>query len=108
MFFVLHSYSVKNTKVFSCKPEIVREFPFLKPFVLHEIVLVQVAAKIAPCKGIKEWNLDFGSSGIPDSLSCVPDSKAQDSGFHEQNFPGFQNPLSLIWGDKKIKSFRFL
>ena len=25
-------------------------------------------------------------SGIPDSLSCLPDSKAQDSGFHKQKF----------------------
>ena len=31
-------------------------------------------------------------SGIPDSLSCIPDSRAQDSGFYWQNFPdsGFQ------------------
>ena len=26
-------------------------------------------------------------SGIPDSLSCILDSKAQDSRFHKQNFP---------------------
>ena len=26
-------------------------------------------------------------SGIPDSLSCLPDSKAQDSGCHKQRFP---------------------
>ena len=26
-------------------------------------------------------------SGIPFSLSCIPDSKAQDSGFRKQNFP---------------------
>ena len=25
-------------------------------------------------------------SGIPDSLSCIPDSKTQDSGFHKQNY----------------------
>ena len=25
-------------------------------------------------------------SGIPNSLSCIPDSKAQDSGFHKQKF----------------------
>ena len=37
--------------------------------------------------------------GIPDSLSCIPDSKAQDSRFHKQNFPGFGNPDSLTWGD---------
>ena len=31
-------------------------------------------------------------SGIPDSLSCILDSKSQDSGFFKQNNPGFQNP----------------
>ena len=38
---------------------------------------------------------------IPDPLSCIPYSKAQDSGFHKQNFPGFRirNPDYLIWGD---------
>ena len=42
-------------------------------------------------------------SGILDSFSCIPDSKAQDSGstskvfwkFHKQKFPGFRNPYSL-------------
>ena len=33
-------------------------------------------------------------SGIPDSLSCIPDSKAQDFWFHKQNFPGFRNPIN--------------
>ena len=37
--------------------------------------------------------------GIPDSLSCIPDSKAQDSRFHDPNFLGFWNPDSLTWGD---------
>ena len=33
------------------------------------------------------WNLDSGFlSGIPDSLSCIPGSKAQNFGFHEQTF----------------------
>ena len=31
-------------------------------------------------------------SGIPDSLSCILDSKAQDSEFCQQNFPRFQIP----------------
>ena len=30
--------------------------------------------------------------GIPDSLSCIPDYKAKDSGFHSKNFPD-----SAIW-----------
>ena len=38
-------------------------------------------------------------SGIPDSLNCILDSKALDSGFHKQKFPRFRNPDSLTWGD---------
>ena len=38
-------------------------------------------------------------SGIPDSLSCIPDSKTQDSTFHKQKFLGFRNPDSFIWGE---------
>ena len=48
-------------------------------------------------------------SGIPDSYTCIPDSKAQDSGFHKQNFqdsvfhkqkfPGFRNPDSFTGGE---------
>ena len=30
--------------------------------------------------------------GIPDSLSCNPDCKVQDSGLHKQEFPGFWIP----------------
>ena len=35
-------------------------------------------------------------SGIPDSLSCIPDSKAQDSGYHKQNFIGFWIPQANL------------
>ena len=38
-------------------------------------------------------------SRIPDSLCWIPDSKAQDSGFHKQKIPGFRNPDSLTWGE---------
>ena len=31
-------------------------------------------------------------SGIPNSLSCIPDLKAQDSEFHKQKVPGFRIP----------------
>ena len=31
-------------------------------------------------------------SRVPDSLSCIPNSKAQDSGFHKKKFPGARNP----------------
>ena len=42
------------------------------------------------------------SSGILDSLSCIPTSKAQDSGFHQPNFSDsgiqMQNPDSVcVW-----------
>ena len=37
-------------------------------------------------------------SGIPDSLSCTPDSKTQDFRFHKQKFLLFQNPDSITWG----------
>jgi len=37
--------------------------------------------------------------GIPASYSCIPDSKAQDSGFHKQKFPGLRNLDSLKWGE---------
>ena len=38
-------------------------------------------------------------SRILDSLTCTPDSKPQDSGFHKQKFHGFRNPDSLTWDD---------
>ena len=36
-------------------------------------------------------------SGIPDSLSCMSDSKAQDSGFREQNFSDSAFQIPLHW-----------
>ena len=38
-------------------------------------------------------------SGIPDSYTCIPDFKAQNSGFQMQKFPGFWNPDSVTWGE---------
>ena len=43
---------------------------------------------------IETWIPDSSNKWDPDSLSCIPDSKVQDSRFHKQNFPGFQNPES--------------
>ena len=34
-------------------------------------------------------------SGTPDSLSCIADSKAEESGFHKQTFLRFQIPPNL-------------
>ena len=74
---------------------------------------------IAPCKGIQDnpgfWiprrglripvfvqSVELGFQ-IPSSiqcdsgfLSCILDSEAQDSGFHEQKFPAFQKSDSLL------------
>ena len=36
-------------------------------------------------------------SGIPDCLSCMSDSKAQDSGFREQNFSDSAFQIPLHW-----------
>ena len=44
--------------------------------------------------------------GIPDSLRCIPHSKAQDSSFHRQKFPGFRNQGSLSQGEKHITIYR--
>ena len=35
-------------------------------------------------------------SGIPDSLSCVPDSKALDSKFNKNKFPRFRIPQATL------------
>ena len=83
---------------------------------------MHVASVFAPSKGFQDslgfWIpccgfqvLDSGSfpvklefqfpivSGIPDSLNCIPDSKALDSGFQKQKYPRFRNPDSLTWGN---------
>ena len=54
-----------------------------------------------------EWILSKLDSGFQSLVGFrilgagfrIPDSKAQDSGFHEQKIPGFRNPDSLTWGD---------
>ena len=44
--------------------------------------------------------------GLPDSLSYIPDSKAQNSGFHKQKSSGFRNPLHELnpWKYKQFSS----
>ena len=53
--------------------------------------------------------MDFGCqipivSGILDSFSCVPDSKAHDSGFHKPKLPRFRNQESNTWGDSLVNT----
>ena len=46
-------------------------------------------------------------SGISDSLNCIQDSKVQDSRFHKQKFPRFQNSDSLTWSETKYIQISF-
>ena len=53
-----------------------------------------------PGTGFRSLLVKFGFwipifSRVPDSLSCILDSKAQDSGFHKKKLPGFRNPHFL-------------
>ena len=45
-----------------------------------------------------QWNLDSGFQSLVwfGILSCIPDSKAQDSGFHKQSFPWLRIPEEKI------------
>ena len=50
-----------------------------------------------PGTGFQSLSVELGFCisifrAIPDSLSCILVSKAQDSGFHKQNFLGFRIP----------------
>ena len=45
------------------------------------------------------WILIPIVSRIPDSLGCIPDSKALDSRIYEQKLSGFRNPDSLTGSD---------
>ena len=44
------------------------------------------------------WIPDPNRIGIPQSLSGIPDSKAQDSEFNKQKLPSFRNPYYLRQG----------
>ena len=53
-----------------------------------------------PDTGFQYLSVDLGFwilivSWVPNSLSCIPDSKTQNSGFHKKNFPdsGMRIPL---------------
>ena len=79
--------------------------------ILHRTPLVALLA--LPNSNMREEKINSGLScknrlmypvvnGISGSLSCIPFSKAQDSGFNKQNwYPGFQNSYSSTWGDKR-------
>ena len=53
--------------------------------------------------------MEFGfriliASGIPDSLKSIRDSKAHDSRFLQQKFPGFPN--NYVWGINLLASYQ--
>ena len=58
--------------------------------------------------GLQSVSVELGfwipiASGVADSLSCIPDAKARDSGFHMQIFSGFRilqaetSRIGVIW-----------
>ena len=56
---------------------------------------------LIPCR----WNVDSGFqslAGIMNSLKWIVDSKAQDSGIHEQKFARFRNPDCLTYGKSTV------
>ena len=94
-----------------------------KDFSISSLKATELKVPVAQCKGIQDtfgfWipdsrysildsfsvGLGFRISiaeGIPDSLSCIPDSKVQDSRFQWQKFPGFRNLNFLTRGDSWI------
>ena len=42
------------------------------------------------------WILDFNRQWILVFLSCIPDSKAQSTGFHSKKIAGFRSPQANI------------
>ena len=46
--------------------------------------------------GFQSLSVELHLVVISDSLSCIPNSKAQDIGFHNQNFPGLRNFQALV------------
>ena len=64
-----------------------------------------------PDSSLFQWNLDSRFHSLLGYLSSILDSKALDSGFHKQNFPGFrilhaklfQIPDTLTWGEVLVE-----
>ena len=60
-----------------------------------------------PGTGFQSLSVELGfwipiDGEIPDSLSCIADFNAPDSGFQKKKFPEFRNPDFLIWGEHNV------
>ena len=92
--------------------------------VINNSPQVRESNSLGFCLDSTQWILDSRycflviiSSGILDSLSCIPDSKDQVSGYHKQifpafqtnkqNFPRFRNPDSLTEEKAKAKPTQY-
>ena len=98
--FNFNSY-ISQEKVSPMKRELLSSWNFKT--CLFRVLRIHACLQPAPRKGIQDslglWIPHRGFripstglrtpivSGIPDSMSCIPNSKAQASGFHKQKFP---------------------
>ena len=105
--------------------KVCRSFSLLK---LTDRNLLRLNEASPPCKGIQDslgfWiprcglripgtgfqylSVELGLlipifSRIPDSLSCIPDSKTPYSGFHKQKCLGFRSPDPITWDEKQLQ-----
>ena len=83
------------------------EFPLLRQWITQIVneylkfgncnFVIAISHVLFNSNGFQYLSVEFGFriqivSGIPDSLSCIPDSKGQDSWFHELKFLRYRNP----------------
>ena len=89
-------------------------------YVRGSVYQVKVGAAVSVFQVLDSLSVKFGflipvSSGIPTSIWCIPESKAQDSGFHSKNWLdsvihkpnlpdyGIQIPFYGVKGGLKLK-----
>ena len=62
-----------------------------------QVIILQQLQSVTPCKGIQDsFRFRIPTvSEIPDSLSCILDSKVRDSGFHYSNLPAADSTANI-------------